>query len=286
MAADHIALLHHGGGAARWGNLGLWRAEEGGPRDYAAAGAALARAVGKAAGIAEGDSVLSLACGAGEELALWAEEFGATSVMALEADPARAAQARQRAEAIHTGCIIDVHCADARLLPRLVGGRFERIVCVDAAYHLAPRLPLLRAARRLLQPGGGFAFTDLVIDDGDGDRDSDRDGRRNRNDSVAAWRRGALEFGARLSGVTRAEVLTPQASMQRLRDAGFTGDVRLKRLDEAVLDGFCHFAARQAQRLPWSVRASAGWRRVALTRALIRACRSAGLGYALIGARA
>ena len=273
MAADHIALLHHGGGAARWGNLGLWREES--PGDYAAAGAALARAVGKAAGIAAEDSVLSLACGAGEELALWAEEFGATSVMALEANAARAAQARQRAEAIHTGCIVDVHCADARLLHRLVGGRFHRIVCVDAAYHLAPRLPLLRAARKLLHPGGGLAFTDLVIDD-----------RASGGRGVAAWRRGVLEFGARLTGITRAELLTPQASVQRLRDSGFTGEVLFTRLDEAVLDGFCHFAARQARRIGWAARSSAAWRRVALTRQLIRTCRAVGLGYALIGARA
>ena len=274
MRADHLAWLHHGGTAARWGNLGRW---DEAPADFAAAGATLARTVGRAAGMTEGDAVLSLACGAGEELALWAEEFGATSVMALEADASLAAQARQRAEAIRTGCIIDVHCADARLLPQLVGGRFDRIVCVDAAYHLAPRLPLLRAARRLLNPGGGLAFTDLVIDD--------RDGRGGRGGGTSAWRRSALEFGARLTGITRAEVLTPLASVQRLRDAGFSGEVLFKRLDEAVLDGFCHFASRQAQRIGWAGRASAGWRRVALTRMLIRACRAAGLGYALIGAR-
>jgi SAM-dependent methyltransferase len=271
LRADHLARLHHGGTAARWGNLGRW---DEAPADFAAAGATLARTVGRAAGMTEGDAVLSLACGAGEELALWAEEFGATSVMALEADASRAAQARQRAEAIRTGCIIDVHCADARLLPQLVGGRFDRIVCVDAAYHLAPRLPLLRAARRLLNVGGGLAFTDLVIDD----RDS-------RGRATSAWRHGALELGARLSGISRAEVLTPQASLRRLRDAGFAGEILFKRLDEAVLDGFCRFAARQAQRIGWAGRASAGWRRVALTRLLIRAGRAAGLGYALIGAR-
>ena len=215
-----------------------------------------------------GDTVLSLACGGGEELALWAEAFGATSVMALEQSPSLAAQARQRAEAIHTGCIIDVHCADARRLPQLVGGRFERIVCVDAIYHLGPRWPLLRAARSLLAGGGGFAYTDLVLARGG-----------------APWRRGALRLGAGLGGIGFADVADSATALERWRQAGFD-EVRCVRLDEAVLDGFCAHAARQARRIGLAARASAAWQRVAATAWLIRTGRGAGLGYALYSGRA
>lgn len=215
-----------------------------------------------------GDSVLSLACGAGEELPLWAEAFGATHVMGLEQTPGLAAQARQRAEAAHASCEIEVHCADARRIAQLIGGRFNRIVCVDALYHLGPRAPLLRAARTRLFPGGAFAFTDLVLDRHGG----------------AAWRQAALRLGAGITGVDAAEVRSPQDSLALLREAGFD-DVQVTRLDEAVLDGFCAYAERQARRIGRAARWSAGWRRVAITAALVRAGRGAGLGYALYSGR-
>jgi SAM-dependent methyltransferase len=264
--ADHITWLHHGGRPARWGNFGLWN--PGRPRDYAGACRALAHAVGEAAGMRAGDSVLSLACGAGEELPLWAEAFGAVSVMGLEQTPGLAAQARQRAEAAHASCEIEVHCADARRIAQLIGGRFDRIVCVDALYHLGPRAPLLRAARTRLFPGGAFAFTDLVLDRRGG----------------AAWRQAALRLGAGLTGIDAAEVRSPEECLTLLREAGFD-DAQVTRLDDAVLDGFCAFAERQARRIGLAARWSAGWRRVAITAALIRAGRGAGLGYALYSGR-
>ncbi len=267
--ADHIGWLHHGGRNTRWGNFGLWT-DGARPDDYPAACAALARAVGQAAGMQDGDSVLSLACGAGEELALWAEGFGAAAVMGLELTPSLAAQARRRAEAIHTGCEIEVHCADARRLPELVSGRFDRIVCVDGAYHLGPHLPLLRAARTRLFAGGGFAYTDFVLDA--------------HKAGTAAWRRAALRVGAGLSGVAFAEVRDSHAALDQLREAGFD-EVRAMRLDSTVLDGFCAFAARQARRIGPAARASLAWRRVATTAWLIRVGRSAGLGYVLYTGR-
>lgn len=266
--ADHIAWLHHGARPARWRNLGLWRDGNGNGTslDYATACRALAQAVGEAAGLRAGDSVLSLGCGAGEELALWAEGFGATSVMALEKSPALAAQARQRAEAVHTGCEIDVYCADARRLAQLVRGRFDRIVCVDAAWHLGARAPLLRAARARLFAGGTFAYTDLALENG---------ARGN-----AGWKRTALRLGAGLSGFAGGRLLDQEAGLTRLRQAGFD-EVHVARLDEAVLDGFCDFVARQGRHIGLVARHSVAWRRVALAAWLMRAGRRAGLGYAL-----
>jgi len=232
--------------------------------------------VGSAAGLRAGDSVLSLACGAGEELPLWAEHFGATAVMGLEQAPALAAQARRRAGATQASCEIEVHCADARRLPQLIGGRFDRIVCVDALYHLGPRAPLLRAARQRLFPGGALAFTDLVLD---GD-----DTTRRGPAAEPAWRHAALRLGGVLTGVGRHDRLDTAAGLARLRDAGFD-EVHVQRLDEAVLDGFCAFAQRQARRIGLAARLSAAWRRVAITTALIRAGRGAGLGYALYTGR-
>ncbi|MCW5634556.1 MAG: class I SAM-dependent methyltransferase [Rubrivivax sp.] len=265
--ADHITWLHRGGPSSRWGNLGRWRGVPG--EAYADACRALALAVGEAAGIVAGDSVLSLACGGGEELALWAEHFGAAAVMGLEVSPSLAAQARARAEAVHTSGELEVHCADARRIAGQVHGRFHRIVCVDALYHLGARAPLLRAARQRLFAGGSFTFTDLVLDD---------------VPRAAAWRRLALRGGAALAGIAFGEVQDTAAGAARLEAAGFD-EVHVQRLDAEVLDGFCAFAARQARRIGGAGRTTAAWRRVALTAWLIRTGREAGLGYALYSGR-
>lgn len=270
-SADHLHWLHLGGQPARWGNLGLWqrRSPE---EDYATACARLARAVGEAAGMRAGDAVLSLACGAGEELALWAEHFGAEQVMALELSPSLAAQARQRADSSHTGCRTEVYCADASRLAQLVGGRFDRIVCVDAIYHLGPRVPLVRAARPLLAQGGGFAFTDLALERGTG-------GVRQ------AWRRLWLRLGAALAGLPYSQVMSREAQCELMRQAGFDS-VQATALDAPVLEGFCAFAARQSQRIGPKARRTAAWWRVAATAWFIRLGRPAGLGYVLYSGRA
>lgn len=138
------AALHHGGQPGQWGNLGLWPDDTG--TDYATACRTLALAVGQAARLQPADRVLSLACGAGEELRLWTTHFSAGRVLGIERDP----QAAARAQAL---CAADarirVLCRPAlpldRALGDVAGQRLDAIVCVDAAYHLSPRGDLLAA---------------------------------------------------------------------------------------------------------------------------------------------
>ena len=83
---DLRGLLHQGGTAADWQNLGLWPAPDQPQPDYAGACSALALRVGTAAGIQAGERVLSIACGAGEELDLWTHAYGAAQPIGLEPD--------------------------------------------------------------------------------------------------------------------------------------------------------------------------------------------------------
>ena len=99
------------------------------------------------------------------------------------------------------------------------------------------------------------------------------DGRR------SLWLRGA----ARLCGVPAGDLCGTTTRAAQLRAAGFT-DVQHQRLDAEVLDGFAAFARRQSRQIGRDA-LSAGWRRVAVTAALIPPCRAAGLGYALWSAR-
>lgn len=262
-------LLHHGGRPGAWGSLGLWTAADAaGPaaaeaEDYFAACAALAGATARAAGLQAGERVLAVACGDGEELRHWVEQGGAAEVVAVEADAARAARAARLCAGL-PGVTVQLGSGSALGAQALPPARFDRVLCVDAAYHLSPRRAFLDGAFRLLRPGGTLAYTDLV------------------GEAAGRWDRLRLAGAAALCGIGADALVGEAAQRQRLLDAGFVAP-RLQRLDEAVLGGFVRFVQRQSSRLPGG-RWQAGWRRVAITAALIRHGRAAGLGYAMLSA--
>ena len=249
------ALLHRAGSAARWGSLGLWD----GATDYAQACEALARAVGQAAQIGTGDAVLSLACGAGDELELWLRAFAAGAVIGIEIDPAQLRIAQQRAQA--SAGRITVQAGSALELGHLAIASIDRVVCVDAAYHLSPRPQWAAAVRRVLRTGGRLAYTDLTLPQAPGPM---------------------LQSAASHCGVDAAELRSPAATVQMLQAAGYT-DVQVQLLDDRVLAGFARFVWRQSRLLGRDA-FRAGWRRPLATAVLIKACAAA--GYALFSAAA
>jgi SAM-dependent methyltransferase len=272
-AIDETRLLHAGGPDRRWGNLGLW------PDDgshvatpYATAAEALARRVAVAAGLRAGDRVLGIACGAGEELELWVDGFGAAAAVGLDHDLRRVQQAADRAterataRALQRGRITLLG-GSVDSLPR-PGPGFDRVLCVDAAYHFSPRAQFFEAAWAQLRPGGTFAWTDLVVGE---------------SAAEPRWRRpSGLEAVARRAGIDLDELAPVATTITRLERLG-ASSVGAERLDDAVLAGFVRFVGRQSRSLGWRALHPAWWR-VAATAALIPWLRRAGLGYALFTA--
>ena len=257
-------LLHHGGPPSAWGNLGLWSSAD---QPYADACRALADRVAAAAGLGPGQRVVSLACGSGEELRHWVQAHGVHSALGVEADAQRARRARRRMAraGLVAQCPVVVQPALAWAARRGAhDARFDAVLCVDAAYHLSPRLQLLSHALALLQPGARLAFTDLVLD---------------RQAAAAPW----LRATARLCGVPHVDLVPADERLRQLQAAGFV-DVQAERLDDAVLGGFVRFVQQQHQLLGRD-RWRAAWLRPAITAALIGPCRTAGLGYVLFSAR-
>jgi SAM-dependent methyltransferase len=251
------ALLHRGGPAGTWGNLGLWDSAQ----HYAEACRALALHVGTAAGIRAGDRVLDLACGRGDELLLWAGHFGASHVTGIEVDLASANCARAHCEetrpekfTVLTRSALDLH--------DLPAGAYDRVLCIDAAYHLTPRTAFLAAARHCLRPGGTLAYTDLTL------------ARR------PGW---PLRAAARACGLDADDLFTLDAQVARLAGAGFSA-IAVEALDARVLAGFSAFALRQTRRLGFDA-LRRGWRRPLATALMIRALGDGALGYGLLRAQ-
>ena len=280
MPTAERALLHRGGRRGTWGSLGLWRDGE---DDYAIACEALALAVGRAAAVQRGDRVLSVACGAGDELLLWRQHVGAAVVLGVEQDPLLVRAAEKLCAVRHTDVAMQGVALPGVMLPSvtlregsgtrlqalgLLPQSFDRVLCVDAAYHLRPRAAFLEGARALLRPGGRLAYTDLCLD------------------SVGpSWRAPLVRSAARLCGLAADELQSPAEQTARLQQLGFE-DVQVQRLDEPVLGGFARYVVQQGQRISrtaWHP----DWRRPGLTARLIGPCRAAGLGYVLVaGTRA
>jgi SAM-dependent methyltransferase len=248
-------LLHHPGRAAGWGNLGLWAPLAHDGRDYCSANEQLANALAKAAGLQPGESVLSLACGAGAELLHWRHRFqaGAVTGVALDARPAQ-----QRCA--HEPQVTVIAASALALVPR--AERVDVVLCLDAAYHLSPRAAFLRVAFDALKPGGRLAFCDLVWD--------------------GAAPPPAMRAAAKLCGIDACELRSVADQQARLRDAGFE-PTPATRLDDEVLGGFARFVAAQSRQLgraAWHF----GWWRPAITARLIAPCRRLGVGYAIYAA--
>jgi SAM-dependent methyltransferase len=269
MPTAERALLHRGGRRGTWGSLGLWLDED---DDYAGACEALALAVARSAGVQRGSRVLSVACGAGDELRMLAERCGAAQVQGVEIDATLVHQAQQllsRRAALASPAAphIVLHLGSGTALHTLglpVAG-FDQVLCVDAAYHLEPRQAFLQGAWQALRPGGWLAYTDLCIE------------------TTGGRRLTLLRAAARCCGLGAHTLLPADAQGQRLREAGFI-DVRAQRLDDAVLGGFARFVRAQGPRVA-RTGLHRDWRRPALTARLIGPCRAAGLGYVLLCAR-
>lgn len=251
------SLLHKGGTTATWGSLGLWGDDT---ADYAAACADLARTVARAAGLAAGDRVLSVACGAGDELLLWRNEFSAAEVLGVEHDPALVEAAQKLA-----GVPVRLGSGTELSALGLPAGHFDRVLCVDAAYHLRPRSAFLQQAATLLRPGGRLAYTDLTLRRG-----------------ASLFNRIMFTPGTLMSGVALNQWPTPAQQLQQLQAAGLA-DVQVQVLDEAVLGGFARFVWEQGSELG-SQQLSRAWKRPAYTAGFIKPCRWLGMGYALFSA--
>jgi MPBQ/MSBQ methyltransferase len=124
------------------------------PGEFAAAQERLAALMIDMADLADGQRVLDVGCGFGGT-ARMAQGRAAIALTGVNVDPRQLAVCR----ALGPGRWI---AADACRLP-FADARFDRVVCVEAAFHFASRSAFLAEAARVLRPGGRLVLSDILL---------------------------------------------------------------------------------------------------------------------------
>ena len=252
---DVATALLRGNGL--WSNLGYWTEAQ----SYDEAAAALARLVGKAAGLEPGQDVLDLACGYGGSVRLWLDDFLVKSVDAIDIRR-DCIESLKRAEIVGLRHAITGEVSDS--LDLQFSPSYNAIVSVDAAYHFADAWILARLATRYLRSGGRLAYTTLVKADIDALKTS-------------AGTRGFMKAAS----IPEAAVPTSAELTSRLADLGFN-KISVEFMTKEVCLGFADFVGLVSDSLTLTQRLTPAWWKIVLTAKACRRLEAWGLSYALI----
>ena len=145
-------------------HLGHWDEPDAlGPRraraTFAAAQARLSERLVDLLGIRVGDRVLDVGCGFGGTLRALRQSYPGADLVGLNIDARQLAVSLGREPAPMNATWI---AADACRLP-FAAASFDRLLCVEAAFHFASRAVFLAEASRVLRPGGVLAMSDFVL---------------------------------------------------------------------------------------------------------------------------
>eukprot|EP00753_Platysulcus_tardus_P017528 PLAT6430.1.p1 GENE.PLAT6430.1~~PLAT6430.1.p1 ORF type:complete len:347 (-),score=168.56 PLAT6430.1:100-1113(-) len=218
---DEDAALLNASVRGGWQNVGYWRnvparsqQPDAGLR-FVTAARALAELLAEAAQLREGQRLLDVGCGCGDQLLLWDELARPAAVVGVNPAAAQAAVAQRKicaAKRQHTLSVLPLTAAAA--CAKQQAASFDRVLSLDAAYHFRSRLAFFHSARRVLRADGRFACTDQCVT------------------AVAArggWRWLLLRVLAAVSSIPAANLVTVEEYRRQLRQAGFV-DIHMRQL--------------------------------------------------------
>jgi len=134
-------------------NLGWWN----GATSHDDAGDALAEQLGLVAGMAEGDTVLDVGFGFGDQDEYWLRRFRPARIIGLNITPLHVEAARGR----FPDPRLDFRRGSATAM-EVPDASVDRVVALECAFHFATREDFFHEAFRVLRPGGHLATADLL----------------------------------------------------------------------------------------------------------------------------
>lgn len=154
--------------AANWCNLGLWtETKDGNLCSYNEACENLAQALGKAAGLASSDAVLSCGCGSLDEVRYFKKKFSLGHITGIDPllSEGRTADPDDFNVRVIRASVDDLSCVDGKksLFPPRY---FDKIVALDNIYHYPCKSSFLWDCFLLLPAGGKVAVSDIVLKEG------------------------------------------------------------------------------------------------------------------------
>ena len=130
--------------------------------EFTAAQAALTQQMLDLAALAPGQRVLDIGCGLGGTLAAINARCDGMTMVGVNVDPRQLQVCREIApRSANTLAFVE---ADACALP-FAEATFDRVLCVEAAFHFRSRRDFLAEAARVLRPGGLLVISDILARD-------------------------------------------------------------------------------------------------------------------------
>lgn len=156
---DAMIAAYRAGQASDHVHLGYWPQPPPGPispDDWRAAQDRLTEAALDLADLHDGQRIADVACGLGGTLRAVLDRVAPAHLAGINLDPRQLALCPGKAEKV---TLLQADAVDLPVTPK----SFDRLICLEAAFHFCSRAAFLQSAARALAPSGKLVLGDILL---------------------------------------------------------------------------------------------------------------------------